>query len=140
MAVQLPDSTSLERTEEVIDHIIEILPDDARRRPHRLGRRPIVRSRRQRLELRQLLPHARRFRQTPRPGALQRRRRRRLRKRIAEEIPEAKVTVLGPPPVFGLGAAGGFKFMVEDRSGDNDLRSCSWKPKSSSPRASRNPR
>jgi multidrug efflux pump len=30
--------------------------------------------------------------------------------------------VFGPPPVAGLGSAGGFKFIVEDRSGDNDLR------------------
>jgi multidrug efflux pump len=33
----------------------------------------------------------------------------------------AVVKVLGPPPVSGLGSSGGFKFIVEDRSGDNDL-------------------
>ena len=42
----------------------------------------------------------------------------RLRKRIEAEIPEAMVTVLGPPPVRGVGRAGGFKVMIEDR-GDN---------------------
>jgi multidrug efflux pump len=38
-----------------------------------------------------------------------------LRQRIAAEVPEASVLVLGPPAVNGLGNAGGFKFAVEDR-------------------------
>jgi multidrug efflux pump len=38
-----------------------------------------------------------------------------LRQRIAAEVPEATVLVLGPPAVNGLGNAGGFKFAVEDR-------------------------
>ncbi len=38
-----------------------------------------------------------------------------LRKRLAAEIPEAKLLVFGPPPVAGLGTTGGFKFLVEDR-------------------------
>jgi multidrug efflux pump len=41
-----------------------------------------------------------------------------LRKQYAIRVPEAIITVLGPPPVRGVGRAGGFKFMVEDR-GDN---------------------
>jgi multidrug efflux pump len=44
-----------------------------------------------------------------------------LRKRLAAEIPEAVIKVIGPPPVSGLGSSGGFKLIVEDRSGDNDL-------------------
>ena len=32
-----------------------------------------------------------------------------------KEIPEAVVSVFGAPPVDGLGTAGGFKLMVEDR-------------------------
>ncbi len=43
-----------------------------------------------------------------------------LRERFAKEVPEATITVLGPPPVRGVGRAGGFKIMVEDR-GDNSL-------------------
>jgi hydrophobe/amphiphile efflux-1 (HAE1) family protein len=39
----------------------------------------------------------------------------RLRTRIEQEVPEAKVVIFGPPPVQGLGTTGGFKFMVEDR-------------------------
>ena len=43
-----------------------------------------------------------------------------LRKRFATDFPEALVNVFPPPAVSGLGRAGGFKFMVEDR-GDNGL-------------------
>ncbi|MBN9120157.1 MAG: efflux RND transporter permease subunit [Planctomycetes bacterium] len=40
-----------------------------------------------------------------------------LRARWAKEVPDAQVTVFGAAPVPGLGSAGGFKFMVEDRGG-----------------------
>ncbi|HEY2414129.1 MAG TPA: multidrug efflux RND transporter permease subunit [Pirellulaceae bacterium] len=43
-----------------------------------------------------------------------------LRKRYAAEVPEAIVQIAPPPAVSGLGRAGGFKIMVEDR-GDNGL-------------------
>jgi multidrug efflux pump len=38
-----------------------------------------------------------------------------LRRRCYRQIPEAMVGVFGPPPVDGLGTAGGFKLMIEDR-------------------------
>jgi multidrug efflux pump len=44
-----------------------------------------------------------------------------LSDRFGHLIPDAMITVLGPPPVRGVGRAGGFKVMVEDRSGNNDL-------------------
>jgi multidrug efflux pump len=37
----------------------------------------------------------------------------RLRARVKQEVPEARVLVFGPPAVRGLGNAGGFKLMVE---------------------------
>jgi multidrug efflux pump len=43
-----------------------------------------------------------------------------LRKRFSNEVPEATVNIFPPPAVSGLGRAGGFKIMVEDR-GDNGL-------------------
>jgi multidrug efflux pump len=48
-----------------------------------------------------------------------------LRAIINAEIPEAVVSVFGPPPVDGLGSAGGFKIMVRDvgASGLNNLQS-----------------
>jgi len=44
-----------------------------------------------------------------------------LRKAYHDEIRDAQVSVFGAPPVPGLGTAGGFKCMVEDR-GDLGLR------------------
>jgi multidrug efflux pump len=41
----------------------------------------------------------------------------RLRRAWAEHVQEAEVTVFGAPPIPGLGVAGGFKLMVEDRGG-----------------------
>ncbi|MFO0951262.1 MAG: efflux RND transporter permease subunit [Isosphaeraceae bacterium] len=41
-----------------------------------------------------------------------------LRKNFAAKLPGAMITVLPPPPIRGVGRAGGFKLMVEDR-GDN---------------------
>ena len=35
----------------------------------------------------------------------------------AEQVKDAKVTVCGASPIPGLGVAGGFKFIVEDRGG-----------------------
>ncbi|NLX15071.1 MAG: efflux RND transporter permease subunit [Phycisphaerales bacterium] len=43
-----------------------------------------------------------------------------LRRMYYQEVQEAAVAVFGAPPVDGLGNAGGFKIMVEDR-GDNGL-------------------
>ena len=43
-----------------------------------------------------------------------------LSKACAEKVPEAQFTVLGASPIPGLGVAGGFKFIVENR-GDLDL-------------------
>src|SRR5581483_1069810 len=39
----------------------------------------------------------------------------RLREEYAKEIREGMIGVFGAPPVMGLGTAGGFKLMVEDR-------------------------
>ena len=44
-----------------------------------------------------------------------------LRAGFAAKVPDAIVTVLGPPPVRGVGRAGGFKLLVQDR-GDLGLR------------------
>jgi multidrug efflux pump len=44
----------------------------------------------------------------------------RLRERLSAEVPEALTSVFGPPPVAGLGSAGGFKVIIEDR-GENSL-------------------
>ncbi|MCH8924224.1 MAG: efflux RND transporter permease subunit, partial [Planctomycetes bacterium] len=40
-----------------------------------------------------------------------------LRRRLYDEVPEALVSVFGAPPVDGLGNAGGFKLMIQDIDG-----------------------
>lgn len=42
-----------------------------------------------------------------------------LRRLFYSKIPEAEVGVFGAPPVDGLGTAGGFKIMVQDRGGQS---------------------
>jgi len=44
---------------------------------------------------------------------------------LGKEIPDATITVLGPPPVRGIGRAGGFKLMVEDRGAGSDTATAS---------------
>ena len=44
-----------------------------------------------------------------------------LRTRFEREIQEAEINVLGAPPIEGLGTAGGFKIVIQDR-GDNGLQ------------------
>jgi hydrophobe/amphiphile efflux-1 (HAE1) family protein len=48
----------------------------------------------------------------------------RLNQRCVEEVREALVSIFGAPPVDGLGNAGGFKLMIEDRGnlGLNELQ------------------
>jgi multidrug efflux pump len=38
-----------------------------------------------------------------------------LQQKLSDEVPGAKVTVFGAPPVDGLGTTGGFKLVIEDR-------------------------
>ncbi len=40
-----------------------------------------------------------------------------LRRQWLAKVPDAQVTVFGAAPIPGLGSAGGFKFLVEDRGG-----------------------
>jgi multidrug efflux pump len=44
-----------------------------------------------------------------------------LRERFGDEIRDGDVNILGAPPIEGLGTAGGFKIVLEDR-GDNGLQ------------------
>ena len=52
----------------------------------------------------------------------------------SRSVPEAMITVLGPPPVRGVGRAGGFKLMVEDRGDIGPQRSSRGRPRTSSAR------
>jgi HAE1 family hydrophobic/amphiphilic exporter-1 len=40
-----------------------------------------------------------------------------LQRRVSEQVADARVAVLQPPPIQGLSSTGGFDFMIEDREG-----------------------
>ncbi len=113
--IQLPDSASLQRTQDVVRKVAEV----ARTTPgikHTVGFAGMS------FLLQTTSPNfASMFivldpfddRQSPelRDQAIMTR----LRKRWVEEVPDAVVTVYPSSPIPGLGTAGGFKFIVEDR-------------------------
>jgi multidrug efflux pump len=113
--VQLPDSASLERTQEVVDHIEKICKETP-------GIAHTISSAGQSFTLgafgsnfANFFVMLDEFDKRRGPGLYSDEIIAKLRQRIAAEIPEASVLVLGPPAVNGLGSAGGFKFAVEDR-------------------------
>lgn len=122
--VQLPDSASLERTKEVMARIDEL----TRNSPDIGGIKHSVSIAGQSFLLNVngsnfgsmfvILDPFEHRRQDPQLYAD--RIAARLRAKLYKEVEEAAVGVFGAPPVDGLGTAGGFKFMVEDR-GDKGL-------------------
>ncbi|QJW93949.1 efflux RND transporter permease subunit [Frigoriglobus tundricola] len=62
----------------------------------------------------------------------------RLRARLRQEVPEARVLVFAPPAVRGLGNAGGFKLMVE-ATGDVDYEALQARADGLAARANREP-
>ena len=119
--VQLPDSASVERTQEVMQRIEEIAREDARRQAHRRHRRPVDPAERQRPELRRDVRDARRLPPPHEPELIGDA----IAARLQDDArrtrsPTALINVFGAPPVDGLGTAGGFKIVIEDR-GDTGL-------------------
>jgi multidrug efflux pump len=113
--VQLPDAASLERTLEVVNHVEQIAHETK-------GVAHTISSSGQSFTLGafgsnfgNLFVMLDDFHERTSPELYSEAIAANLRKRIAEEIPEASVLVLPPPAVSGLGSAGGFKFAVEDR-------------------------
>jgi multidrug efflux pump len=115
LSVQMPDATALERTSEVVDKITEVCLS-VEGVDHCLGTAGqsfvlsangsnfgqmfvTLKDYRERRA-----PHLR----SPAIAAL-------LRKRLAQEVPDATVAVFGPPPVPGLGTGSGYKLIIEDR-------------------------
>ncbi|HBI44064.1 MAG TPA: transporter, partial [Planctomycetales bacterium] len=121
-AVQLPDSASLERTQEVVDHIAEVVKNtrgvlhtiSVAGQSFSLGANGS--------NFGNLFITLEGFDKRHDPELYSDKIAAVLRKEIAREVPEAIVTILGPPAVSGLGQSGGFKFIVEDRSGEGDLQ------------------
>jgi multidrug efflux pump len=120
-AVQLPDAASLERTQEVVDEVVRIAHETP-------GVDHTISVAGQSFTLQangsnfgNLFITLDEFANRRDPSLSSDAIAATLRKKIAERIPQAIVTVIGPPPVSGLGSSGGFKLLVEDRSGDNDV-------------------
>ncbi len=115
VVVQLPDSSSLERTDAAMAHADQIILNTGGvahvlricgmsftmgANGSHLGTMFVI-----------LKP----FEERRRPGQSADEILKSLNARLAKEVPEAVVTVLPSPPVRGLGSAGGFRLMVEDR-------------------------
>ena len=119
--VQLPDAASVERTAAGDAADRGDRRRDAGRQAHGGHRRPVDPAQRQRPELRRDVRDARRLPPPDRardcpatrspPGC---------KRDFQEEIHDGLINVFGAPPVEGLGTAGGFKIVIEDR-GDTGL-------------------
>src|SRR5262249_17894991 len=123
--VELPDSSSVERTQVVMDHVDRIVrgdPNDRKNYPGIPGVKSTVSISGQSLLLNANAPNLGWMyvilepfdeRQAPeRHGdaiAAQ------VREQCRNKIQNALVGVFGAPPIDGLGTAGGFKLIVEDR-------------------------
>ena len=123
--IQLPDSASLERTNAVVAKVVKIAlgdRNDPKRYPGVAGIAHIVAFAGSSFLLQAnssnfasmfivLDPFAKRQKPELRDSEIMRR----LNRACAEQVPEARFTVLGASAIPGLGTAGGFKFIVEDR-------------------------
>ena len=113
--VQLPDSSSLERTEAVMKHVEQVTGKLPGRHPHAGHRRAVDPDERQRPELRRDVRHARRFPPSCRDGLTGPVIAGQVQATLQDEIQDGLVNVFEAPPVDGLGTAGGFKIVIEDR-------------------------
>jgi multidrug efflux pump len=113
--VQLPDSASVQRTQEVVaqlDEIVRALPGVA----HTVGVSG------QSLLLAANAPNygsmnvvLKPFEDRRGPGMSAEEIAEKIRRACRKYVRDALVSVVGPPPVDGLGTSGGFKLMIEDR-------------------------
>jgi multidrug efflux pump len=118
--VQLPDASSVLRTEDVVEHIENV----ARKTP---GVKHTVAMSGQSILLNANAPNFGAlylmlddFEHRTKPGLSADAIAAKLQARFNKEVPEAIVNIFGAPPVEGLGTAGGFRIIIQDR-GDNGL-------------------
>jgi multidrug efflux pump len=113
--IQLPDAASLERTQKVVDQVAQIIrevPGVAHTTgiagaSFTLGANGS--------NFGQVFVALKPFDERTRPELSARVIAEQIRQRVEREIVEATVLVLTPPPIPGLGNAGGFTFILEDR-------------------------
>jgi multidrug efflux pump len=115
IAVQLPDATSMERTQKVVDRINGLV----------MGREGVLHATEiagQSFTLNangsnfgQFFVTFQPFEERRDPSLSAQAILKRLQEVLEHEVPEAKVSLYTPPPVSGLGSASGFKIIIEDR-------------------------
>jgi multidrug efflux pump subunit AcrB len=115
IAVQLPDAASMERTQKVADHIAQVVRSVK-------GVEHITEIAGQSFTLNangsnfaQFFCTFEPFENRRDPSLTATALCDRVRERIEEEVPEAKIAIFTPPAVSGLGGASGFKIIIEDR-------------------------
>jgi multidrug efflux pump len=115
--VQLPDSASLERTQQIVKQVekITLAEDGVAHTVAFSGTSFLLQASSPNFAslLVVLKPFDERKDSRLRDTAIMAR----LRKKWAEQIKDAVVTVYGASPIPGLGTAGGFKIIIEDRGG-----------------------
>jgi multidrug efflux pump len=114
--VQLPDGASVERTTEVVERVVNIIKQQ-RGVAHAVsyaGYSGTTRSNSSNYGSIFIIPEPfeERRKHGPHADVIQRE----LQEKLSK-ITDATVFVINPPPVRGLGTAGGFKFLVQDRLG-----------------------
>jgi multidrug efflux pump len=117
VSVQLPDSASLQRTQEVLAKVVQIARETkgVQHIVATAGMSFLLQANSSNFASGFIVLDGFDKRQTPglRDTAIMAK----LKRRWDKEVPEAKVTVNGTSPIPGLGTAGGFKLIVEDRGG-----------------------
>jgi multidrug efflux pump len=121
IAVQLPDATSLERTQQAVNHISEVVQKIP-------GVVYVTGIAGQSFTLNangsnfgQFFVSLAPFEERTDPAMHAFAFTERVKQVLAKEVPEATVSLFTPPPVSGLGSASGFKIILEDR-GDLGLK------------------
>ncbi len=119
-SIQLPDAASLERTQDVVDRIgkIALATPGVKHFVGLAGTSFVLGTAASNLGSMFVILDEFKNRQPPElySEAIAAK----LRAEFFREIPEASIGVFGPTPVSGIGTAGGFKIMIEDR-GSNGL-------------------
>jgi multidrug efflux pump len=113
--VQLPDSTSLERTKEVLQEVVRVAHETpgVKNSVAFAGMSFLLRANSSNFASMFVILKPFDERRSPqlRDTAIMAR----LRREWARQVPDAQVTVFGGSPIPGLGSAGGFKLEIEDR-------------------------
>jgi multidrug efflux pump len=116
LSLQLPDASSLERTQEVVDRVTDICMKE-----EGVGHTIAIAGQSFVLQaygsnFGQMFLPLKPFEERRRPDLASDAIADRLFTKISAALPEAQVVIFGPPPVSGLGTGGGFKLFVEDRN------------------------